>query len=100
MAAESADDLLAMLDTDDFAVTATLTGGSTAKGIFEDEYEALDFDGVVVGSTAPTFTCRTTDLPSITLGTTTATINSVAYVITESRPDGTGMSTLRLRDPS
>ena len=54
MAAESAADLLSMFDTDDFAVTATI-GGSSVKGIFEDEYEALDFDDVVVGSTAPTF---------------------------------------------
>lgn len=99
MAAESAADRLAFFDTDDFAVTATI-GGQSVAGIFDDDYSAVEFGTAAIESNAPVFHCRTVDLPAITLGTTTCTISGTAYVIVENKPDGTGMTMLRLREPS
>lgn len=99
MAAEDAADRLAFFDTDDFGVTATI-GGQSVQGIFDNDYEPIEFGDAVVESSAPLFHCRSADLPTITLGTTTCTVSAVAYVIVEEKTDGTGMTMLRLRDPS
>lgn len=87
-----AETLADFLDTDDFAITATV-GASSVDGIFNNGY-AESF-GVVAGS-QPTFLCKVSDLPAITLGTTTAVINSTTYTIVEKQPDGFGLTTLVL----
>ena len=87
-----AEDLDAFLDTDDFAVPGTI-GASTVNGIFDNGYAAaLQF----AAGTKPTFLCKTADLPTVTLGTTTITINGTSYVIQEREPDGYGLETLVL----
>ena len=68
-------------------------GASSVEGVFVTEYaEALD----VAAGSKPVFHCVASALPSITLGTTTAVINSTTYTIVESHPDGTGMTLLVL----
>ena len=97
MAVESATDRLSYLS--DFGVTATISY-KAVTGIFDNEFYPVDMGGIEVESNQPVFACRTADLPSITIGTTTCTIDSVAYVILSNHPDGTGMTSLRLREPS
>lgn len=97
MAVEDADDLAGFFDADDFAVTATLTGGGTVEGIFDAEYyAALDgIAGVAVESSQPAFTAPTSDLSGVGQGDT-LTIDGATYEVVEVKPDGTGVTTLRL----
>lgn len=81
-----------LLDTDDFAVAATI-GASTVNGIFDRPYgETFD----LVAGSKPTFLCAESDLPSLTLGTSTAVINGDTWLIVERQPDGHGLVTLVL----
>ena len=80
------------LDTDDFAITATI-GASSVDGIFNNGYE--ESFGMAAGS-KPSFLCKVADLPALTLGTTTAVINSITYTVQENQPDGFGLTTLML----
>ncbi len=90
MAVESDADRLSMLSDWD-----TLTVGVTnIAGIFGDVYfEAVDIQG-----SQPMFHCRVMDLPAITYGTTTGTVNGVTYKIMRTEPDGTGMTNLILQE--
>lgn len=97
MTVESASDRLALLD--DFGVSSRV-GSKTLTGIFDNQFYDVDFGGMDVESNQPMFTCRSADLPTIVLGTTTCTIESVAYVIVSSEPDNTGISVLKMREPS
>jgi hypothetical protein len=76
----------------DFAVTATV-GASSLVGMFDNGYgEAFEFSS---GRT-PTFLCVAANLPTLTLGTTTAVIGGITYTIVETKPDGFGLTTLVL----
>lgn len=91
------EDLSDFLDeTYGFAVSATI-GASSVSGIFDNAYFGADF-GVDVAGSKPSFMCKVAGLPSITVGTTTITINSVAYTIVDDQPDGQGMTVLTLRE--
>lgn len=80
------------LNTDEFATAATI-GASTVNGIFDHGYaEAFG----IVGGTKPTFLCKVADLPTLTLGTTTAVIGGVTYTVAETQPDGLGLTLLML----
>ncbi len=94
MAVESAADLAAMLADWD---TATI-GATSVNGIFDDNYFGVDSNGVEITGSQPRFSCAVASLPAITLGTTTAVINSVTYTIVEIQPDGTGLTSLILRE--
>ena len=90
------DDAADMLDTDEFAEAATI-GASTVNGIFDNGFGlGLDY----AAGTKPTFLCRTTDLPTVTIGTTTATIDGDTYTIVGRQPDGHGLETLVLEATS
>lgn len=80
------------LDTTEFATAATI-GASTVNGIFDKGY-AESFG--IVGGSKPTLLCKVADLPTVTLGTTTAVIGGVTYTITETQPDGLGLTSLVL----
>ena len=82
-----------LMDTEDFAVEATI-GATTINGIFDNGYsEALD---AAYAGAAPTFLCATADLPAITRGTTQITLDGETYTIVERKPDGHGLETLVL----
>jgi len=93
MGVESATDLSAIVNTDDFGTTATYDS-SSISGIFDNEF--VESDGGLeagIGYTVTRFICKTTDVSGASFGDT-ITIDSVAYKIREIRPDGTGMSEL------
>ncbi len=73
-------------------VDATI-GATTVTGIFDDGYaEAF---GMAAGS-KPTFTCNSSALPAITLGTTEITVNATDYTIVEMQDEASGITTLML----
>lgn len=75
-------DLLAILDTEDFAVTATFGGSSSASVIFENAYAAqLGYAG-----TQPRATGRLSDFSSLAVGAA-ITISGKAYQVAEKQED-------------
>lgn len=89
------------IDTNDFGVEAAFTpsGGSavTIKGIYDDDYVAIDGEGMVqVSGSTPVFHCKTSDVSNAYQGT--LVVNSKTYEIVEVKPDGTGMTMLVLED--
>lgn len=86
------EDLDAFLDTDDFAVAATV-GASTVNGVFDNGHaEVLEH----YAGTKPTFLCTEDSLPALTLGVSTIVISSTTYLIVGRMPDGFGLVTLVL----
>ena len=93
MGVETATDLSAIVNADDFGTNATFNS-SSISGIFDNEF--VESDGGLeagIGYTVTRFICKTSDVSSASFGDT-ITINSVGYKIREIRPDGTGMSEL------
>ena len=93
MAVETATELSAIVNSNDFGVTATFDSNSIS-GIFDNEF--IESDGGLeagIGYTVTRFICKTSDVSGASFGDTII-INSVAYKIREIRPDGTGMSEL------
>lgn len=89
------DDILTLLDLDDFAVSATYEGG-LINGIFDNETVPVDAGGFAqVHQEQPRFTCRTSDLPEIEEGQAIV-ISAVTYDIKAWVHDGTGVTTLQL----
>ena len=84
-------DLDTILSTDDFAVVATLSGGSTINVIFDNPY----FDVLAVESRDPSAVCKTSDVTALVHGSTLV-IDSITYYITEKEPTGYGTTLLRL----
>lgn len=78
----------------DFGVTATLSVGGSAVVIFDNAHAGA-FNGMI-GDTGPVCTGKTADLSAVTVGST-ATIGGTTYTVAAIEPDGTGMTTLRLK---
>lgn len=108
MPVETDADRLAFLDDDEFGVVArwTSAGGSVdLPAIFDAEYQLLTvplIDGGAEG-TGPQILCRDADVPAdaahddaVTLRPDTA--KAKAYSVVEFKPDGTGMTTVRLQE--
>lgn len=72
--------------------TADFGAGVTVEGVFQKEYQ----ESLGVAGNKPVITVLEDDLPSLTLGTSTCTINAVSYRVAESHPDGTGNTLLVL----
>lgn len=89
-----AEDLTAFFDTNGFAVSAILAGGSVA-GIFDQAYALADVGLTGMASSSPTFTLATSDVPANPAGASLV-VNGATYTIVEHQPDGTGMSVLIL----
>lgn len=89
-----AEDLSTYFDvTDGFAVTAT-SGAASFPVIFDAAY--LSALGGIVESTGPACMARSADVSTLVQGSS-ITINAVAYTVVGVEPDGTGITTLRLR---
>ena len=101
MAIEFEEDILSILNVDDFAVSATLTAfdassQSVIVGIFDNETIPVDSGGFVpVHEEQPRFTCRTSDLSTLAENDTLL-ISGVTYKIKAWVHDGTGVTTLQL----
>lgn len=95
MALPIADDLDAILNVEEFAVSATYQG-STIRGIFDNETVPVDTGGYVqVHQEQPRFTCRTQDLTSLAEDNTLV-VSGVTYDIKAWVHDGTGVTVLQL----
>lgn len=79
------EDLNAFLQTGDFAIAATLQGGSTVNLIFDRA--ALDVLGV--SGTNPTALCKASAVSQSNVGQT-LTISGTAYTITNRQPQDDG----------
>ena len=91
------EDLTPFLDTDDFAVAATLPGSpaTTANVIFDNVYDELnDIEG-----SQPQALARASDFSAVAIDAD-ITINSTTYRIKQKKPDGTGLVVLILEDRS
>lgn len=89
-----AEDLSPFLDVaGGFAVSATI-GAATVPVIFDAAYTAA---AGLVESTGPQVTGKTSDLAAAVQGTAIS-VNGAAYVVTGHQPDGTGITTLQLRE--
>lgn len=95
------DDLAAILNIEEFAVTATYVSGnyeaqSTISGIFDNETIPVETGGFMqVHQEQPRFTCRTIDLGTLSEDSQ-LTVNNVEYAIKAWVHDGTGMTVLQL----
>jgi len=93
MAIENADDRAYFFDGDDWAVESVY-GDSTVKGILIKDQAVLD--GEVIAA-QPRFICRTSDVSSIAEDDT-LTIDGTSYAVRNRLDDGTGVTTLELRN--
>ena len=100
MAVESADDLAAFLDTDDFgeeiswtvgASTATLAVVANAGTL---RIEGMDGPGVL--NRQASVLCREADIPTGGAAGDSVSFRSVAHTVKSIEPDGTGMALVRL----
>lgn len=102
-----AEDLSTMFDATEFAEQATIAlpadgAGRVLVGIFDSAYLVLDL-GSGVESTAPAFTLPDSSIPDVMADAITAgddvalEIQGCVYNVVESKPDGTGVTVLRLR---
>ncbi len=95
MALPLSNDILTILNVDEFAVNVTYAGG-TIKGIFDNETIPVDAGGAVqVHQEQPRLACRTSDISSIAEGATMV-INGVTYTAQAWVHDGTGMTEVQL----
>ncbi len=87
-------DLDVFFNTNDFAVSATLAGGSTIKVIFDRNPEVAlsGIEGAKIVVQA-----KTSDVSALVAGSTMV-IASVTYYILKNEPDGTGVSILTLSE--
>jgi hypothetical protein len=77
----------------DFAETVNI-GGTDTQAIFDSPYSAAGV-GMGMDSNTPSLTLATINVPSSPLGLP-VTVRSVAYVVAQHLPDGTGVSRLLL----
>lgn len=88
------------LDTDDFAIRATLrlqdNGERVVTGIFDDPYLNAETGEYELDTTQPRLTCRWVDVQDVTRGDTVEVEGRVYDVVTNAQPDGAGMATLAL----
>lgn len=95
MAIPFASDLAAILNEDEFAVSATLNG-ATVRGYFDNETIMVETGGrVSVYQEQPRFTCRTEDIAGIAENQTIV-ISGVAYLVKPWMHDGTGVTIVQL----
>ena len=95
MAIPFADDLSNIFDVDEFATAVTYDGG-TINGVFDNETVPVDTGAYVsVHEEQPRFTCRTTDVSSISYNQAMV-INAVTYYVRAWIHDGTGVTVVQL----
>lgn len=88
-------DLADFLDPTEFGKSAVFNGTTTINVIFDNESTPiLDVETGGIMIAGPQAIARTTDVPSAK--GKTLLIDSTTYKIIEARPDGTGLTTLKL----
>ncbi len=102
MGVESESDRAVFLNTDDFGVEALYKedgagDGVTINVLFEKEDLSIDPEEGDLQNDPPTARARTSDGPNAAHKDTLA-INSVTYEVKTPRPDGEGMTLLRMKE--
>lgn len=103
MAIETDDDRRLFVEEDDFAVPVLWDRAGAVvsfPAIFDADYALLAspfIDGGVEGA-APQIHCCDTDLPTGRTQGDIVTVKAKAYEAVEFKPDGTGMTVVRLRE--
>jgi voltage-gated potassium channel Kch len=100
VAIETADDLAAFFEIDDFGDAATYTplaGAAVAvSGIFDAPQASRTItDMMDITAPQPQFVCRTSDMPNAAEGDTLI-VRSATYTVRAVMTDGTGVTTLML----
>lgn len=96
-----AEDLSVFMNVAEFADVVVLDG-VTVHGLFDNGYEETALGMGICGSAAM-FTLASADVPEnatgleLVIGENAQTTDAVSYTITETMPDGTGITRLRLR---
>jgi len=89
------EDLSAFMNVAEFATSVTLSG-VTKAAIFDAAFALGSVGPFGMASNAPTLTMATADVPANPVGLSVVA-GGVTYSIVEHQPDGTGISTLQLR---
>ena len=103
MPVETDADRAIFVDADEFGAACTWNragSDSVFSVIFDEEYQLLTaelLDAGVEGS-GPQIQCRTSDLPSGAAQGDAVSIDGTGYVAVEIKPDGTGMTVVRLQE--
>lgn len=94
------DDLDAFVNTDDFAVLATVTlQDGTARsvpGIFDDPYLNAQLGEYELDTSRPRLTCKEADVIGVLRGDRVDIGGKTYDVLTSAQADGTGMAVLEL----
>lgn len=91
------EDLTAFFDPADFGTVATFNAVSV-NGTFDDPSKEYHLGQAGISDSRPTFTGRTADLAAATYNSI-ITINGINWVVVDVNPDGTGVTTLVLKEP-
>lgn len=103
MAVESDADRRLFVAEDDFAVSVSWIhsgGTATFSAIFDDDYRLLPsefFEGGAEGS-APQILAVSADVPATGKHGDAITVAAKSYRVVEFKPDGTGMTVVRLQE--
>jgi hypothetical protein len=103
MPVETDSDRAVFIDDDDFAVPVSWVhagGTATFSAIFDAEYQLITsafLDGGVEGS-GPQILARSTDIPALAKQGDSVTVKATVYTAVEFKPDGTGMTIVRLQE--
>lgn len=88
------EDLPALLNPEEFAVTGTL-GGASVNGIFDTDYAAALVGDAGMAASGPAFMLPTADVPSPVAGKLLI-VPAGRFTVAEHHPNGTGLSVLLL----
>lgn len=103
MPVESDADRRLFVEEDDFAVGVSWVhsgGTATFPAIFDAEYQLLTspyLEGGAEGSTPQIHMCSA-DVPATGAQGDTVAVNATSYRVVEFKPDGTGMTVVRLQE--
>jgi len=86
------EDLSPFFNATEMATAATLNGAAVV-GIFDNGYQDQEFGG---SASTPSYMLPAASVPGGVVGMTLV-CNSITYKVVETMPDGTGITTLRLR---
>lgn len=94
-----AEDLTAFFNPAEFASTASAYNAHGQLFEFDVIFDAAYAPqlGGLVGDSAPQAMCKTADVASATWDSG-LTVGGTAYIVTSAQPDGTGVTTLQLRE--
>jgi len=87
-----AEDLSVFFNAAELA-TSALLNGAPVSGVFSNGYADQEYGG---SASAPSYMLATSAVPGAVVGMPLV-VNAVTYKVVETMPDGTGITTLRLR---